>query len=80
MLVAEIAECRTYYNAPMDEDNDGTKKANKYLTWDFFIDDDKRSLEIQGEKVLSIKMWLKDEFDRLIDYAKDRFGILVKEQ
>lgn len=74
------AEGRTYYNAPMDEDNDGTKKANKYLTWDFFIDDDKRSLEIQGEKVLSIKMWLKDEFDRLIDYAKDRFGILVKEQ
>ena len=74
------AEGRTYYNAPMDEDSEKTKGANKYLTWDFFIDDDKRSLEIQGEKVLSIKMWLKDEFDHLIDYAKDRFGILAKGQ
>ena len=74
------AENRTYYNAPLDEDNETTQKANKYLTWDFFIDDDKRCLMIQDEKVLSMKMWLKDEFDRLIDYAKDRFGILVKEQ
>lgn len=74
------AEGRTFYNAPMDENNEKTQKANKYLTWDFFIDDDKSCLEIQGEKVLSIKMWLKDEFDHLIDYAKDQFGILVKEQ
>ena len=71
---------RTFYNAPMDEDNETTQEANKYLTWDFFIDDDKHCLEIQGEKVLSVKMWLKNEFDHLIDYAKDRFGILVKEQ
>ena len=74
------AEGRTYYNAPMDEDNETTQKANKYLTWDFFLDDDKRCLEIQSEKVLSMKMWLKNEFDHLIDYAKDQFGILVKEQ
>jgi hypothetical protein len=79
------AEGRTYYNAPLDETKDATIKENKYLTWDFFIDEnkhclDKRCLEIQGEKVLSMKMWLKNEFDRLIDYAKDRFGILVKEQ
>ena len=79
------AEGRTYYNAPLDETKDDTIKANKYLTWDFFIDENKhclakRCLEIQGEKVLSMKMWLKDEFDRLVDYAKDKFGILAKEQ
>ncbi len=79
------AKGRTYYNAPMDENKDATIKANKYLTWDFFIDEnkhclDKRCLEIQGEKVLSMKMWLKEEFDRLIDYAKSQYGILVKEQ
>ena len=70
---------RTYYIAELDEYNETTQKAKKYLQWDFFTDG-KHSLEIQGEKVLSIKMWLKDEFDRLVDYAKDKFGILAKEQ
>lgn len=70
---------KTYYIAELDEDDETTKTAKKYLQWDFFTDD-KHCLEIQGEKVLSIKMWLKDEFDHLIDYAKDRFCILAKEQ
>lgn len=75
------AEGRTYYNAPMDEDDEITIAANKYLTWDFFFDnDDCHCLVIQNEKVLSVKMWSKDEFDHLIDYAKDNYGILVKEQ
>ena len=73
------AEDRTYYNAPLDEDNCDTIKANKYLTWDFY-DNDKYCLVIQGEKVLSMKMWLKDEFELLVDHAKNQFGIMVKEQ
>lgn len=70
---------KTYYFAELDEDNEITKKAKKYLQWDFFTDG-KYCLEIQGEKVLSVKMWLKYEFDHLVDYAKDRFGILAKVQ
>ena len=70
---------RTYYIASLDEDNEMTQIAKKYLTWDFFIDD-KHCLEIQNEKVLSVKMWLKNEFDHLIDYAKNQFGIIVEEQ
>jgi hypothetical protein len=65
----------------MDEDDKSTIEANKYLTWDFFVDnEDKHCLVIQNEKVLSVKMWLKNEFDHLIDYAKEQYGILVKEQ
>lgn len=75
------AEGKTYYNAPMDEDDKSTIEANKYLTWDFFVDnDDSHCLVIQNEKVLCVKMWLKNEFDHLIDYAKEQYGILVKEQ
>lgn len=70
---------KTYYIASLDEDNDTTKRGKKYLTWDFFTDG-KHCLEIQDEKVLSVKMWLKDEFDFLVDYAKNEFGILAKEQ
>lgn len=70
---------RTYYIASLDEDNEATKKAKKYLTWDFFTDG-KHCLEIQKEKILSVKMWLKGEFDYLIDYAKNKYGIIVEEQ
>lgn len=74
---------RTYYVAPMDEDKESsTQNAHKYLTWDFFIDDDdKHCLEIHNEKVLSMKMWLKDEFALLVECAeKQRCGIVVKGQ
>lgn len=70
---------RTYYIASLDEDSETTKKAKKYLTWDFF-NDNKHCLEIQNEKVLNVKMWLKDEFDHLIDYAKNKNGIMVMEK
>ena len=70
---------RTYYIAALDEFDETTRKGKKYLTWDFFTDG-KHCLEIQDEKVLNIKMWLKEEFDHLIDYAKDSFGIIVEEQ
>ncbi len=69
---------RTYYIAPLDEDDETTRKAKKYLTWDFFTDD-KHYLEIQNEKVLSVKMWLKDEFDKLVKHARDK-GIVVEEK
>ena len=66
----------------MDEDKESSaRNAHKYLTWDFFIDDnDKHCLEIQNEKVLSVKMWLKDEFDLLAAYAEKHYKILVKKQ
>lgn len=70
---------RTYYIASLDEDKETTRKAKKYLTWDFFTDD-KHCLEIQKEKILSVKMWLKGDFDHLIDYAKNKYGIIVEEQ
>lgn len=46
---------RTYYIASLDEDNETTRNGKKYLTWDFFTDG-KHCLEIQDEKVLSVKM------------------------
>ena len=70
---------RTYYIASLDEDNETTQNAKKYLTWDFFTDG-KHYLEIQNEKVLSVKMWLKEEFDKLLDYAREKYGIVTKEK
>lgn len=70
---------KTYYIASLDEDDRVTREGKKYLTWDFFTDG-RHCLEIQNEKVLSVKMWLKEEFDELLDYAKKHYGIIVKEQ
>ena len=68
---------KTYYRAKLSGDD---KEGNKYLTWDFFIDNDKKHcLTIQSEEVLSIKMWLKEEFDELVKHAKDK-GIVVEEK
>lgn len=75
------ADNATYYKASIDEKTDG----KKYLQWDFYGCDTLYYLKInkeganKKEKVLSMKMWLKDEFDRLVAYAEEQHGILVKE-
>ena len=76
-LKNDKVEGKTYYRTMLGGDD---KECNKYLTWDFFIDDDdKHCLKIQGEDVLSIKMWLKEEFDELVKHARDK-GIVIEEK
>lgn len=68
-----------YVVAPMDEDEEDTKKARKYIKWDFFQgkDAEKYALNVDNEEVLSIKMWHKKEFDSLKEFAAEKYGIKV---
>ncbi len=72
-----------YVIAPMDEDNLNTKDKHKYLKWDFFVGKNAEQyfLSLSGDDiVLSVKMWHKDEFVELAEFAKDKYGIEVVEQ
>ena len=76
------ADNATYYKASIDEKIDG----KKYLQWDFYGCDTPYYLKInkeesnKKEKVLSMKMWLKDEFDALSSFAEKNYDIVVKKQ
>lgn len=64
-----------------DETNPKLKGARKYTEWDFFSgkNADKYHLSLKdAPKVMSIKMWHKNEFDILIRYAYEKYNIIVK--
>lgn len=45
-------------------------------TWDFYWDEDHVLRDVEGE-VRSVKMWRKDDFDRLVEKAQE-YGIMVE--
>lgn len=45
-------------------------------TWDFYWDDAHRLPYVKGN-VRNVKMWRKNDFDCLVDWAKKEFGIVV---
>ena len=68
-----------YIIAPMDEDNPNTKDKHKFLKWDFFKDTKRYCLHLSDGEALSVKMWHKDEFDKLAKYA-ELYDIVVEEK
>lgn len=46
-------------------------------TWDFYQDDNHEFPHVESVHIRSVKMWRKDDFDRLVKHAGQNFGILV---
>ena len=46
-------------------------------TWDFYQDDSHEFPCVESVKIRSVKMWRKGDFDRLVEHAEKKFGILV---
>ena len=66
-------------NLPFDMP--GSKFAGKVSAdlgkWDFYQDDNHEFPYVESVHIRSVKMWRKDDFDRLVKHAEQKFGILV---
>lgn len=63
-----------------DETNESLPKDKIYAEWAFYKDDNANKYHLKlkdAEKVVCVKKWQKNAFDRLIDYVKKEFNIKV---
>ncbi len=62
------AKASKHYGTPLQKDGNG---------WDFYWDDSHKLPNVQPSSVRNVKMWRKDDFDRLVRKAQE-YGIAVE--